>query len=117
MDLDLLIGGPDRPPSKKMMDQARSDEIQARQQARAGGPAAQGSQEGYWDYMQRQMAERTEKLNLMGDSVNKLGEASSGWADAAGKFVQQQKKNMIMGGKFLRLTSYCTTMKLTHLQL
>ncbi|KAF2433713.1 hypothetical protein EJ08DRAFT_694198 [Tothia fuscella] len=99
MDMDLLIGGPDRPPSKRMMDQARSDQVQAKQQARAGGgpAAAQGQQEGYWDYMQRQMAERTEKLNLMGDSVDKLGEASAGWADAAGKFVQQQKKNMIMG--------------------
>jgi len=82
-----------------MIAQARSDEAQARQQARAGGPAATQGEEGYWEYMQRQMAERTEKLGLMGDSVNKLEETSSGWADAAGKFVQKQKKNMIMGGK------------------
>jgi syntaxin-binding protein 5 len=82
-----------------MIAQARSDEAQARQQARAGGPATTQSQEGYWEYMQRQMAERTEKLGLMGDSVSKLEETSSGWADAAGKFVQKQKKQMIMGGK------------------
>jgi syntaxin-binding protein 5 len=82
-----------------MIAQARSDEAQARQQARAGGSAANQGQEGYWEYMQRQMAERTEKLGLMGDSVNKLEETSSGWADAAGKFVQKQKKQMIMGGK------------------
>jgi syntaxin-binding protein 5 len=53
--------------------------------------------------MQRQLNERTEKLGLMNDNVNKLEQNSSSWADDVGKFVNKQKKNMVMGaikGKF-----------------
>jgi hypothetical protein len=35
-DMDLLIGGPDRPPSKRMLAQARADEIAAKQAGRGG---------------------------------------------------------------------------------
>jgi syntaxin-binding protein 5 len=88
-----------------MLAQARSDEAAARQAGRAGvaGSAAAGAQEGYWQYMQRQLNERTEALGLVNDNVDKLEQNSSSWADDVGKFVQKQKKNMIMGavkGKF-----------------
>ena len=53
--------------------------------------------------MQRQMTERTQNLNIMGDSVNKLEEASANFAESASKYVQQTKRNLVMGavkGKF-----------------
>jgi WD40 repeat protein len=96
-DMDLLIGGPDRPPSKRMLAQARADEIAARQAGR--GQAQGGQDEGYWAYMQNQLNERTKNLNLVGDSVNKLEESSASWADQAGKFVSTQKRNLMFGGK------------------
>jgi hypothetical protein len=49
--------------------------------------------------MQNQLNERTQNLNIMGDSVNKLEESSASWADQAGKFVSQQKRNMMFGGE------------------
>ncbi|KAI9703965.1 MAG: hypothetical protein M1820_005747 [Bogoriella megaspora] len=114
LDLDILIGGPDRPPSKRMIAQARADERQRRAADRAGAEAggsvgsssaaAAGQQdEGYWAYMQRQLNERTEKLGIMGDSMEKLETNSAGWADDVGKFVNRQKRNLVLGavkGKF-----------------
>lgn len=87
-----------------MIAQARSDEATAKQASRPGASGAPtGAQEGYWEYMQRQLNERTEKLGLVNDNVNKLEQNSSSWADDVGKFVNKQKKNMVMGaikGKF-----------------
>lgn len=87
-----------------MIAQARSDEAAAKQASRPGASGAPaGAQEGYWEYMQRQLNERTEKLGLVSDNVNKLEQNSSSWADDVGKFVNKQKKNMVMGaikGKF-----------------
>jgi syntaxin-binding protein 5 len=57
----------------------------------------QQNQEGYFAYMQRQMQERTQNLNLLGDSVNQLGEASSKWAEDASKYVSKTKSNLVMG--------------------
>ncbi|OCK73743.1 hypothetical protein K432DRAFT_387227 [Lepidopterella palustris CBS 459.81] len=100
-DMDILIGGPDRPPSKRMIMQARADEQQRRAEGRTAGSgsnlAVSGQDEGYWAYMQRQLNERTEKLGIMGDSMDKLESNSAGWADEVGKFVQNQKRNMVMG--------------------
>jgi len=50
--------------------------------------------------MQRQLNERTEKLGIMGDSMERLEGNSAGWADDVSKFVGKQKKNLIMGGEF-----------------
>ncbi|TKX24672.1 lethal giant larvae-like protein [Elsinoe australis] len=109
-DMDLLIGGPDRPPSKRQLAQDRADAQHAalakRGQTPAAGAAAataQGQDEGYWAYMQRQMEERTKNINLMGEGMNNLQESSQAWADDVGKFVNRQKRNMIFGaakGKF-----------------
>jgi syntaxin-binding protein 5 len=68
-DLDILIGGPDRPPSKRMMA-AAAEESRLRSGPSRAGTAS--SQEGWGDYMARQLAERTEKLGIMGDSVDKV---------------------------------------------
>ncbi|PNP77520.1 hypothetical protein FNYG_09396 [Fusarium nygamai] len=96
-DLDLLVGGPDRPPSKRMMDAAAAEQ----RAARAGEPAAasgSGSQEGWGDYLTRQLNERTEKLNMMGDNMENLQNNSAGWADDVNKFLNKQKRNVVMGG-------------------
>jgi syntaxin-binding protein 5 len=51
--------------------------------------------------MQRQLNERTEKLNIVGDSMERLEEQSSSFAGEVGKFVNQQRKKAILGGKLL----------------
>ena len=98
-DLDLLIGGPDRPPSKRMLAAAAEEDRLARSGG-AGPSRAPGTQstEGWGDYMTRQLNERTEKLNIMGDSMDKMQENSQGWADDVNKFVSKQKRNMVLGG-------------------
>ena len=68
-DLDLLIGGPDRPPSKRMMAAAAEEARRGGGQSRAGTAS---SQEGWGEYMTRQLNERTEKLGIMGDSVERV---------------------------------------------
>lgn len=98
-----IVGGPDRPPSKRMVEQMRLEEQQRRLTGRpmpTSAPAGGGQDEGYWAYMQRQVQERTEKLGIMGDSMDKLEENSSGWADDVSKFVSQQKKKAVLGGMF-----------------
>ncbi|KAF3763075.1 hypothetical protein M406DRAFT_292705 [Cryphonectria parasitica EP155] len=102
-DLDLLIGGPDRPPSKRMLDAAAAEQ-QAAKAAGSGssasaGPARPGTvQEGWGEYLTRQINERTDKLNLMTDNVGDLEEQSSRWADDVNKFVGKQKRNVVLGG-------------------
>ncbi|TVY62265.1 Lethal(2) giant larvae protein-like protein SRO77 [Lachnellula suecica] len=98
-DLDLLIGGPDRPPSKRMLAAAAEEERLARSGG-AGPSRVPGTQstEGWGDYMTRQLNERTEKLGIMGDGMDKMQENSSGWADDVNKFVSKQKRNVILGG-------------------
>ncbi|TVY89311.1 Lethal(2) giant larvae protein-like protein [Lachnellula willkommii] len=104
-DLDLLIGGPDRPPSKRMLAAAAEEERLRRSGAFSPTrvPGTQSS-EGWGDYMTRQLNERTEKLNIMGDGMDKMQENSSAWADDVNKYVSKQKRNMVFGaitGKWL----------------
>ncbi|KAL9057850.1 MAG: hypothetical protein Q9162_002080 [Coniocarpon cinnabarinum] len=102
-DLNLLIGGPDRPPSKRQLEQSRADEAARRADQRAAvdqsadGMRDGSSQEGYWAWASRNLSERTEKLNIMGDSMDNLQKNSSGFADDVSKFVDKQKRNLVMG--------------------
>jgi syntaxin-binding protein 5 len=105
-DLDKLIGGPDRPPSKRMIEQQRADEAAQRSIARQGTDSSSSSrqapgksQEGYWEYMQRQIQERTENLGLAGDNMDRMEENSQGFADDVGKYVSSAKKKAVMGRK------------------
>lgn len=88
--------------SKKMIEQMRAEEKQARLDARAGNQAGSSGkqEEGIFASMSRSIQERTEKLNLVGDSMDKLGETSANFADDVGKYVNQQKKKAILGSKF-----------------
>ncbi|KAK5942344.1 Lethal(2) giant larvae sro7 [Knufia obscura] len=101
-DMDVLIGGADRPPSKRMMAEMRAQQDaefqRQREAARTGrSPPPDQSQEGYWAYMQRQIQERTENLGLASDSMERTAEASSSWSDDVSKYVQKQKRQAALG--------------------
>lgn len=101
-DLDLLIGGPDRPPSKRMIEAAAKEAHLARRGTSTGtgtsNARAGTSQEGWGEYLTRQLNERTEKLNLMGDQMETLNDNSQGWADDVNKYIGRQKRNFVLGG-------------------
>ncbi|KAJ5727547.1 hypothetical protein N7493_005367 [Penicillium malachiteum] len=98
-DMDILIGGADRPPSKRMVEQMKLEEEEQRKALREGraAPQPQGSQEGWGAYMSRQVQERTERLGLVGDTMDRLEENSSNFASDVGKYVNSQKKKAIFG--------------------
>lgn len=103
-DLDLLIGGPNRPPSKRMMAQAQAEGMQRRTAARGGGSSSAAAlskeqDQGYWAYMQKQLAERTEKLSVVNDGMDSLEQSTSSWLGDVNKFVNKQKKNAVTGGE------------------
>ena len=87
-----------------MLEQMRLEE-QERQvpgrdvRSRASQPIGQGSEEGYWAYMQRQVQERTERLGIMSDNMDKFEQNSSGFADDVNKFIRNQKRKAVLGGK------------------
>jgi syntaxin-binding protein 5 len=109
-DLDLLIGGPDRPMSKRMRAQMQADQdaefARQRQASRTGSSGmggAQGAgararqQEGWGEYMTRQIQERTEQLGLAGDSMDRAAEDSKGFSDSVSSYVAKQKRQAAMG--------------------
>jgi hypothetical protein len=100
-----------------MQEQMRLDEQERRKltrEERTGSNLSQqqGSQEGYWSYMQRQVQERTEKLNVAGDQMERLEENSSNWARDVNKYVQTQKRKAVLGGKSM-VTSSLARIRLT----
>ncbi|KAM3462461.1 hypothetical protein NHJ6243_004041 [Beauveria neobassiana] len=97
LDLDILVGGPDRPQSKRMLEAAAAEQRAARQGVAPGSSVAGTAQEGWGSYLSRQLAERTEKLNIMGDSMDNLQAQSQGWADDVNKFMGKQKRGLVVG--------------------
>lgn len=101
-----------------MLEQMRQEEQEQRAAAREGraaataSPAAEGSQEGYWSYMQRQVQERTERLNITGDNMERLEDNSQGWANDVSKYIQTQKRKAVFGGmlNIPRLSCHVLTM-------
>lgn len=87
-----------------MLEQRRAQEEQLRAEKRSAAVSPSSNMngkedEGYWAYMQRQMQERTQNLNIMSDSMDKVEENSSTWADDVNKYVSKQKKKAVMGCK------------------
>lgn len=96
-----------------MLEQMRMDEQERRKAAREGQrpgqPSAQTNDQGYLSYMSRQVQERTERLNIMGDSMDRLEENSSSFANDVNKYVQSQKRKMFLGGESFKLMTICYT--------
>lgn len=106
----ILVGGPDRPPSKRMVEQMKYEESERRKaerSGRGGPPPSSREDEGYWAYMQRQVQERTERLGIMGDSMERLEESSSNWANDVSNFVSNQKRKAVLGGMYLQYPHVC----------
>lgn len=97
-DLDILIGGPDRPPSKRMLEAAAEEHRLAKEGGLAGTGSSGKQAEGWGEYMTRQLNERTERLGIMGDSMERAEENSQGFLDDVNKFVGKQKRNILLGG-------------------
>lgn len=103
-DLDLLIGGPDRPMSKKQQQALRTAANAEREATRQRATGAEGSSsggaegEGVFANMARTMRERTEKLTFTTDTMERLEESSASFAEDVGKFVSQQKRKALLGG-------------------
>jgi syntaxin-binding protein 5 len=108
----IPVGGPDRPPSKRMLAQARSEAEQARRSAARANPRPSSSSnpaypsyptspaptnEGWGAWATRQFNERTEGLNGVSEGMNNLSNNSAGWADDVNKFVTKQKRGLVMG--------------------
>ncbi|KAF2026822.1 hypothetical protein EK21DRAFT_73331 [Setomelanomma holmii] len=53
--------------------------------------------EGWGAWASRQFNERTEKLNAVSDGMNNLQQNSAGWAEDVNKFVNKQKRGLVMG--------------------
>jgi syntaxin-binding protein 5 len=89
-----------------MIEQMKFEEQErrkAQKEGRTPPTTAGGSQESYWSSMSRQVQERTERLGIVGDSMDRLEENSSGFANDVSKYVQQQKKKAVLGGKSIFL--------------
>jgi hypothetical protein len=100
-----------------MIEQMRHDEQERRQALREGrAPPSdpQGSQEGYLAYMSRQVQERTERLGIVGDSMDRLEENSSNFATDVGKYIQNQKRKAVFGGKLISVTPLSSLYPLRH---
>lgn len=94
-----------------MLAQARADQMQQRTAAAAAAAAGPSSSsraaglaseqdQGYWQYMQKQLSERTEKLGSVNDGMDSLEQTTSNWLGDVNKFVSQQKKNAVTGSEF-----------------
>ena len=96
--------------SNRQLAQQRADAEQERRRNNPSSsisPAAQyqsypsqansQAQEGWGAWASRQLNERTEKLNIVGDSMDNLSQNSAGWANDVNKFVGKQKRGFVMG--------------------
>ena len=101
-DLDILVGGADRPPSKRMVAEMRAQQEaefqRQRDTARTGRtPPPDKSQEGYWEYMQRQIQERTEQLGFAESSMDRAADDSKDWSQGVSSFIAKQKRQAALG--------------------
>lgn len=94
-----------------MVAQARADQMAQRSAAAAAARPGSSSaaavaneqDQSYFSYVQKQLAERTQKLGDVNDGMDSLQETTSNWLGDVNKFVNQQKKNAVTGCKFCSL--------------
>ncbi|BFZ59097.1 Lethal(2) giant larvae sro7 [Saitoella coloradoensis] len=103
-DLDLLIGGPNRPLSKKMLLEQRVRDEQQRLAARAQAQAGmtQGIQNdansGVFGQMVQNLSERGERLGTMENQFDHLEQATGEWLKEIKGFAGQTKRKAVMKG-------------------
>ncbi|KAI5806190.1 lethal giant larvae like, C-terminal-domain-containing protein [Geopyxis carbonaria] len=107
-DLDVLIGGPGRPMSRRQVEMEREAAREEREAARrpvtaaggSGGSGSGGAGEGGGVFagMAKTLRERTEKLTMTTESLDRLGDHSASFADDVSKYVTQQKRKALLGG-------------------
>ncbi|KAJ4292980.1 Lethal(2) giant larvae sro7 [Collariella sp. IMI 366227] len=51
-----------------------------------------------WISGTQHLNERTEKLTMVDDAMNRLQDTSQGWAEGVNKYVKKQKRDMLLGG-------------------
>jgi len=84
-----------------MIEQMKMEDQERRKASRQGRvpPPEPSNQEGYWSSMSRAVQERTERLGVANDTIDRLQEDSSNFASDVGKYVQSQKRKAVLGGK------------------
>jgi len=102
-DFDILIGGPDRPMSRKQIEEERALRAQERAMAVAGGPSSSrpglSSQQGgsAFSNMTKGIQERTENLTNWSENMQSLENTSQEFVEATQKFIDAQKKKAFLG--------------------
>ncbi|OLL26054.1 Lethal(2) giant larvae SRO7 [Neolecta irregularis DAH-3] len=98
-DLDLLIAGPDRPPSKQSLE--KHAESRAEERGSPKSPS-RGVSWGVFGDMTRQLSERGDKLRGVEDKFCELQNASGQWLKDVTEFANDQKKTVqkraLLGG-------------------
>ncbi|RVD80907.1 uncharacterized protein DFL_008791 [Arthrobotrys flagrans] len=90
-DFDLLIGGPDRPPSQKHLN--------AEQKANGGDKSptvANGN--SVFGNMANAFNARTQNLQNFQDNMQNLENTTAEFAKATSKFIESQKRKAVLGG-------------------
>ncbi|TGJ71006.1 hypothetical protein EYR41_003011 [Orbilia oligospora] len=90
-DFDILIGGPDRPPSQK--------QIKAQQKTNGGdkSPAATNGNSVFGN-MANAFNARTQNLQNFQDNMQNLENTTAEFAKATSKFIESQKRKAVLGG-------------------
>jgi syntaxin-binding protein 5 len=79
--------------------QQRAAAVAVRPGSSSAAAVANEQDAGYWNYVQKQLAERTQKLGSVNDGMDSLEQTTSNWLGDVNKFVSQQKRNAVTGGK------------------
>ncbi|KAK6537985.1 hypothetical protein TWF694_010877 [Orbilia ellipsospora] len=95
-DFDRLVGGPDRPMSKKQLEEARRAAA-AQDGAPAAGPSGSSGGGGLFGNMSAAFNERTKNLANFSDNMAQLENTSNEFAKATTKFIENQKKQAALG--------------------
>ncbi|KAF3926346.1 hypothetical protein AA313_de0202101 [Arthrobotrys entomopaga] len=97
-DFDSLVGGPDRPMSKKQLEEARRAAAAENEASVAGPSGSSGAQGGsLFGNMSAAFNERTKNLANFSDNMAHLENTSNDFAKATSKFIENQKKQAAMG--------------------
>jgi len=93
-ELDLLIGGPNRPTTKRVIEQPTEH---PRVTEAVPTSIAGTRSDSYFSQMTRSLNERTQRLNILEDTFGQMEESSSQWLSSVSDFTKQQQKKAVIG--------------------